>query len=64
MAVHFENGPDCGSIIGRASIDEPEIAPRAAEYPLGHGYANRATAAIIDIATAIARRTLWATVGA
>jgi len=54
----------CGLIVGRASVDEPEIAYELLRSAHGHGYATEAAAAILDIAIATGRRRLWATVGA
>jgi RimJ/RimL family protein N-acetyltransferase len=54
----------CGLIIGRASIDEPEIAYELLGCAHGHSYATEAAAAITDIAIATGRRRLWATVRA
>ena len=52
----------CGLIIGRASIEEPEIAYELLRSAHGHGYATEAAAAIVDAARATGRRRLWSTV--
>ena len=54
----------CGLIIGRASIDEPEIAYELLRSAHGRGYATEAGAAIVEAARATGRTRLWSTVGA
>jgi RimJ/RimL family protein N-acetyltransferase len=53
----------CGLIIGRASLDEPEIAYELLRRAHGRGYATEAAAAIVDAARATGRTRLWSTVG-
>ena len=53
----------CGLIIGRSTIEEPEIAYELFQRVHGNGYATEAASAIIDVAVATGRRRLWATVG-
>jgi len=54
----------CGLIVGRASMDEPEIAYELFRRAHGQGYATEAAAAIIEAAKATGRQRLWSTVGA
>ncbi|MEV6012531.1 GNAT family N-acetyltransferase [Streptomyces sp. NPDC051976] len=49
----------CGLIIGRSSLEEPEIAYELFQRVHGQGYATEAAAA----AGATGRRRLWSTVG-
>ena len=53
----------CGLIIGRATLEEPEIAYELFRYAHGHGYATEAAGAVVDAATATGRKRLWSTVG-
>jgi len=53
----------CGLIIGRSTIEEPEIAYELFQRVHGNGYATEAASAIIEAAVATGRRRLWATVG-
>lgn len=53
----------CGLIVGRASLDEPEIAYELFRRAHGRGYATEAARAVLDAATATGRRRLWSTVG-
>ena len=52
----------CGLLVGRASIDEPEIAYELFRRAHGHGYATEAARAVITAAAATGRRRLWSTV--
>lgn len=52
----------CGLIIGRASIDEPEIAYELLRDSHGNGYATEAATAVVEAARATGRRRLWSTV--
>ena len=52
----------CGLVIGRATIDEPEIAYELLRSAHGRGYATEAAAAIVDAARATGRQRLWSTV--
>jgi RimJ/RimL family protein N-acetyltransferase len=54
----------CGLIVGRATLDEPEIAYELFRRAHGNGYATEAATAVLEAATATGRRRLWATVGA
>ncbi|MFD9536187.1 GNAT family N-acetyltransferase [Streptomyces sp. NPDC060010] len=53
----------CGLIIGRSTIEEPEIAYELCRRVHGQGYATEAAAAVLDAAIATGRRRLWSTVG-
>ena len=53
----------CGLIVGRSSIDEPEIAYELFQRAHGRGYATEAARAVLDAAIATGRTRLWATVG-
>ncbi|WP_331770016.1 GNAT family N-acetyltransferase (plasmid) [Embleya sp. NBC_00888] len=54
----------CGLIIGRSTVEEPEIAYELFQRAHGCGYATEAAGAVVDAATATGRKRLWATVGA
>jgi RimJ/RimL family protein N-acetyltransferase len=54
----------CALVIGRCSLDEPEIAYELLRRFHGHGYATEAAQALVDAAAATGRRRLWSTVGA
>lgn len=54
----------CGLLVGRASIDEPEIAFELLRRARGQGYATEAAVAVIEVAKATGRRRLWSTVRA
>lgn len=54
----------CGLVIGRATIDEPELAYELLRRAHGHGYATEAAAAVVDAARETGRARLWSTVGA
>ncbi|MER7764285.1 GNAT family N-acetyltransferase [Streptomyces sp. NPDC097619] len=53
----------CGLIIGRATLDEPEIAYELFRHAHGRGYATEAAAAVLGAAAATGRTRLWSTVG-
>jgi RimJ/RimL family protein N-acetyltransferase len=53
----------CGLIIGRSTLDEPEIAYELFRRFHGAGYATEAAAAIAEAGFATGRTRLWATVG-
>lgn len=53
----------CGLIIGRATLEEPEIAYELFRRVHGHGYATEAARAVLDAAIATGRKRLWSTVG-
>ncbi|MDV5149682.1 GNAT family N-acetyltransferase [Streptomyces sp. SBC-4] len=54
----------CGLIIGRTTLEEPEIAYELFQRAHGRGYATEAAAAVLDAAIATGRERLWSTVGA
>ena len=54
----------CALIVGRGSLDEPEIAYELLQRFHGHGYATEAAQAMVAAAAATGRRRLWSTVGA
>lgn len=49
-------------VVGRASLDEPEIAYELLRRFHGHGYATEAAQALVEAAAATGRRRLWSTV--
>lgn len=51
-----------GLTVGRASIDEPEIAYELFRHVHGQGYATEAASAVLDAAIATGRNRLWSTV--
>ena len=53
----------CGLIVGRWTLDQPEIAHELLQRAHGHGYATEAARAVLDAAIATRRTRLWATVG-
>jgi RimJ/RimL family protein N-acetyltransferase len=53
----------CGLIVGRASVEEPEIAYELFKRAHGHGYATEAARAVLNAAIATGRERLWSTVG-
>ncbi|WP_369206888.1 GNAT family N-acetyltransferase [Streptomyces sp. PU-14G] len=54
----------CGLIIGRSTIEEPEIAYEVFQRVQGRGYATEAAGAVLVAAVATGRKRLWSTVGA
>jgi RimJ/RimL family protein N-acetyltransferase len=54
----------CGLVIGRCTVEEPEIAYELLQRAHGRGYATEAARAVLGAATATGRKRLWATVGA
>lgn len=54
----------CGLIIGRSTLEEPEIAYELFQRAHGRGYATEAAGAVLDAAIATGRKRLWSTVGA
>jgi RimJ/RimL family protein N-acetyltransferase len=54
----------CGLIVGRCSLDEPEIAYELLRRFHGFGYATEAAHAVMDAAYATGRNRIWSTVGA
>jgi RimJ/RimL family protein N-acetyltransferase len=53
----------CGLVVGRSSIDEPEIAYELFQRAHRRGYATEAARAVLDAAIATGRTRLWSTVG-
>ncbi|MFI6652736.1 GNAT family N-acetyltransferase [Streptomyces sp. NPDC050529] len=53
----------CGLIIGRSTVEEPEIAYELFQRAHGCGYATEAAGAVLDAAVATGRKRLWSTVG-
>ncbi|MET3849064.1 RimJ/RimL family protein N-acetyltransferase [Paenibacillus sp. OAE614] len=54
----------CGLIIGRTTLEEPEIAYELFRSAHGKGYATEAASAVLDATIATKRSRLWSTVGA
>lgn len=54
----------CGLIIGRSTLEEPEIAYELFRSAHGKGYATEAASVVLDAAIATGRHRLWSTVGA
>ena len=54
----------CALIVGRCSLDEPEIAYELLRRFHGHGYATEAARALVAAAADTGRHRLWSTVGA
>ncbi len=52
----------CGLLVGRASLQEPEIAYELLRREHGRGYATEAARALVEAARSTGRRRLWATV--
>jgi RimJ/RimL family protein N-acetyltransferase len=52
----------CGLIVGRATVDEPEIAYELFRRAHGRGYATEAAHAVLEAAIATGRTRLWSTV--
>ncbi|MFJ9641064.1 GNAT family N-acetyltransferase [Streptomyces sp. NPDC101178] len=53
----------CGLIIGRSTLEEPEIAYELCRRAHGRGYATEAAGAVVGAAVATGRKRLWSTVG-
>ena len=53
----------CGLVVGRASVDEPEIAYELFRRVHGYGYATEAARVVVGAAVATGRKRLWSTVG-
>jgi RimJ/RimL family protein N-acetyltransferase len=53
----------CGLIVGRSTLEEPEIAYELLRRAHGRGYATEAARAVLDAAIATGRKRLWSTVG-
>jgi RimJ/RimL family protein N-acetyltransferase len=54
----------CGLIVGRCSLDEPEIACELLKRFHGSRNATEAAHAVVDAAFATGRKRIWSTVGA
>lgn len=54
----------CGLIVGRCTLDEPEIAYELLKRFHGNGYATEAARAVMDAAFTTGRSRIWSTVGA
>ncbi|MBO3732988.1 GNAT family N-acetyltransferase [Glycomyces niveus] len=52
----------CGLTVGRATLDEPEIAYELFKRVHGNGYATEAAAAVLEAAALTGRKRLWSTV--
>ncbi|MFW3459983.1 GNAT family N-acetyltransferase [Streptomyces microflavus] len=52
----------CGLIIGRSTLEEPEIAYELFRHAHGRGYATEAARAVLGAAAATGRKRLWSTV--
>ncbi len=52
----------CGLTVGRASVEEPEIAVELLQRMHGQGLATEAARAVIDAAAATGRARIWATI--
>jgi len=52
----------CGLLVGRSTVEEPEIAFELLQRAHGHGYATEAAGAVLDAAIATGRQRLWSTV--
>ena len=49
-------------VVGRGSLDEPELAYELLPWAHGHGYATEAARALIDATFDTGRRRIWATI--
>ena len=52
----------CGLLVGRASVEEPELASEVLRRVHNQGYATEAARAVLDAAIASGRSRLWSTV--
>jgi len=50
-------------VVGRGSLDEPELAYELLPQAHGHGYATEAARALLDAAFGTGRRRIWSTMG-
>ncbi|MCD9902637.1 GNAT family N-acetyltransferase [Streptomyces sp. MT29] len=53
----------CGLVVGRSTLEEPEIAYELFRHAHGRGYATEAARAVLGAAGATGRKRLWSTVG-
>ncbi|CAM5624846.1 GNAT family N-acetyltransferase OS=Streptomyces cyaneofuscatus OX=66883 GN=G3I52_06195 PE=4 SV=1 [Streptomyces cyaneofuscatus] len=53
----------CGLVIGRTTLEEPEIAYELFRHAHRRGYATEAAGAVLEAAAATGRKRLWSTVG-
>lgn len=53
----------CGLVVGRTTLDEPEIAYELRSRVHNRGFATEAAEAVVHAATDTGRQRLWATVG-
>ena len=51
-------------VVGRSTLDEPEVAYELLPMAHGQGYATEAAGALLDAAFDTGRRRIWATIGA
>jgi RimJ/RimL family protein N-acetyltransferase len=51
-------------VVGRSSLDEPELAYELLPRAHGQGYATEAAGALLEAAFDTGRRRIWATIGA
>jgi len=51
-------------VVGRCSLDEPELAYELLPLARGHGYATEAARALLDAAFETGRHRIWSTIGA
>ena len=52
----------CAIIVGRGTLDEPELAYELLPSAHGHGYATEAARAVLDAAFGTGRTRIWSTV--
>ncbi|WP_103533039.1 GNAT family N-acetyltransferase [Streptomyces sp. SM11] len=68
LPVERRDGGDfigyCGLIIGRTTVEEPEIAYELFQHAHGCGYATEAARAVLEAAASTGRKRLWSTVRA
>ena len=68
LAIHRRPSDEvigyCGLTVGRATVEEPEIAFELLRRVHGQGYATEAAATVVEAAIATGRQRLWATIRA
>jgi RimJ/RimL family protein N-acetyltransferase len=52
----------CAIVVGRGTVDEPELAYELLPSAHGHGYATEAARAVLDAAFGTGRTRIWSTV--